>query len=85
MREMKGKEKKRRKVISLVWLVERRAKWVYLELLNFCGASLFAIIQNWVEREGKEEEFLKKKKLFYYKIINIPFFFNTIYILKIYK
>ena len=40
----KGKEKERKEVIFLVWLDERREKWVDLEWLNICGAHLFAII-----------------------------------------
>lgn len=56
----KGKEKERREVIFLVWLNERREKWVDLEWLNF--------------HEGKERGILGLFYNFYYKITNLPFY-----------
>ena len=56
----KGKEKERREVIFLVWLDERREKWVDLEWLNFHevkGRGIFGLFYN-----------------FYYKITNLPFY-----------
>lgn len=72
----KEKEKEGREAISLVWLDERREKWVDLEWLNFGGGGGVAILLSfldWMEREGKEEEFWDYYN-FYYKITNRPFY-----------
>lgn len=52
----KGKEKEGREAISLVWLDERREKWVDLEWLNFGGGGggcYFAIIPRLDGKRGK--------------------------------
>lgn len=70
----KGKEKEGREAISLVWLDERREKWVDLEWLNFGGGiAILLSFPDWMEREGKEEEFWDYYN-FYCKITNRPFY-----------